>query len=432
MALATQCPHCNTIFRVASDQLKLHGGIVRCGSCKLTFDGNSALFDTATGQTAPAVPATPAAPATADSAPENSVTSAAEPALSQLAPLKYPFRRRPPDALFTRLIPPRPALGPTPEREPESAPYLEQQPYREQEPERPDAEPTPGPASKSSLAPDFDLDLDFDFDEEPESAKAKSGWVDLDAQAKRTEGDAIPIHDDIGVASVRDGNEAAPLQHDIDAGPPQRDSHDMHDIHDTHVAIVANASDLAQPKIDLFAATVEEPAFVKQSRHRQRTGRAMSILMGLGALLLLLTLLGQGAFTFRSQLAAQLPAVKPALTLLCARLGCSIALPARIEFITIDLGQLQTLGNNTFSLTTMLHNQGRSVQAWPHIELILTDDADQPVLRSVFTARQYLGANEAAAQNTQGFAAQSEQAVKLYFELDQIAASGYHISVFYP
>jgi predicted Zn finger-like uncharacterized protein len=39
MALATQCPHCFTSFRVANDQLKLHAGLVRCGSCKQTFNG---------------------------------------------------------------------------------------------------------------------------------------------------------------------------------------------------------------------------------------------------------------------------------------------------------------------------------------------------------------------------------------------------------
>ena len=47
MALATKCPHCNTIFRVAADQLKLRGGIVRCGTCKEVFDGNAALVDPA-------------------------------------------------------------------------------------------------------------------------------------------------------------------------------------------------------------------------------------------------------------------------------------------------------------------------------------------------------------------------------------------------
>ena len=45
MALATKCPHCNTTFRVASDQLKLRGGIVRCGTCQQVFDGNAALVD---------------------------------------------------------------------------------------------------------------------------------------------------------------------------------------------------------------------------------------------------------------------------------------------------------------------------------------------------------------------------------------------------
>ncbi|MFL6707825.1 MAG: zinc-ribbon domain-containing protein, partial [Massilia sp.] len=41
MALATICPHCHTTFRVASDQLKLRGGIVRCGACHEVFDGNA-------------------------------------------------------------------------------------------------------------------------------------------------------------------------------------------------------------------------------------------------------------------------------------------------------------------------------------------------------------------------------------------------------
>src|SRR5471030_3223136 len=63
MALATKCPHCNTIFRVAADQLKLRGGIVRCGTCKEVFDGNAALVDPAA-----ALPFLPSAPASLASA----------------------------------------------------------------------------------------------------------------------------------------------------------------------------------------------------------------------------------------------------------------------------------------------------------------------------------------------------------------------------
>jgi predicted Zn finger-like uncharacterized protein len=58
MALATQCPHCHTTFRVAADQLKLRGGIVRCGACHSIFDGNAHLIDLAK----PAAPAPTEAP----------------------------------------------------------------------------------------------------------------------------------------------------------------------------------------------------------------------------------------------------------------------------------------------------------------------------------------------------------------------------------
>lgn len=44
MALATQCPFCQTVFRVAGDQLKLRDGLVRCGNCHEVFDGNAHLL----------------------------------------------------------------------------------------------------------------------------------------------------------------------------------------------------------------------------------------------------------------------------------------------------------------------------------------------------------------------------------------------------
>ena len=46
MALATQCPHCHTTFKVAHDQLKLRAGLVRCGACKQIFNGIENLLRT--------------------------------------------------------------------------------------------------------------------------------------------------------------------------------------------------------------------------------------------------------------------------------------------------------------------------------------------------------------------------------------------------
>jgi len=43
MALATRCPNCHALFRVAADQLKLRGGLVRCGACMHVFDATGTL-----------------------------------------------------------------------------------------------------------------------------------------------------------------------------------------------------------------------------------------------------------------------------------------------------------------------------------------------------------------------------------------------------
>lgn len=39
----TRCPHCGVAFRVASDQLRVRNGLVRCGECHTVFDGYAGL-----------------------------------------------------------------------------------------------------------------------------------------------------------------------------------------------------------------------------------------------------------------------------------------------------------------------------------------------------------------------------------------------------
>jgi len=108
MALATQCPHCGTQFRVAADQLKLRGGIVRCGACQQIFDGNSALIDLAAGP-APVVAAPADAPVEVPShpvdetpveTPAETLESVSEPvALQEPEPEPAPASTPEPDTL---------------------------------------------------------------------------------------------------------------------------------------------------------------------------------------------------------------------------------------------------------------------------------------------------------------------------------------------
>ena len=172
-----------------------------------------------------------------------------------------------------------------------------------------------------------------------------------------------------------------------------------------------------------------EPGFLKRDRRRERYGKTINIAMAVGSLLLVGALAAQGLTTFRNQLAASYPGLKPTLQDICATLGCKIELPTQIDELVIEQGELQTLSETTFSFTTLLRNQSTTAQQWPHIELVLDDANDKAILRRVFTPRDYLGADAALEQ---GFAPRSEQSVKLYFELKQLRASGYHIAVFYP
>ncbi|AKU25098.1 hypothetical protein ACZ75_22975 [Massilia sp. NR 4-1] len=173
----------------------------------------------------------------------------------------------------------------------------------------------------------------------------------------------------------------------------------------------------------------DEPDFIKRDRRRQQLGKAARVVMACALPLLLGGLLLQGLTTFRNSLAASVPELKPALVALCASVGCKVDYPTQIDALSVEQGELQAMTDSTFSYATVLRNQSRTAQAWPHLELILNDSADKPLLRRVFAPREYLAT---PAEVERGFTPRSEQTVKLYFELRQLKASGYHIAIFYP
>ena len=173
----------------------------------------------------------------------------------------------------------------------------------------------------------------------------------------------------------------------------------------------------------------DEPEFVRRGRQRERSGKAMRIAMVVGSVLLLLVLAAQLLRSFSSALAARYPDMRPSLVTVCATLACRIELPAQIDQLVIDTGELTTLGGNAYTFSTQLRNQGDTTQAWPSIELTLSDADDKPLVRRVFGPRDYLPAGPLL---NAGFAAHAEQPVKLHFRVEEPAPSGYHIAVFYP
>jgi hypothetical protein len=173
----------------------------------------------------------------------------------------------------------------------------------------------------------------------------------------------------------------------------------------------------------------DEPEFVKRSRKQEQSGRTRRLLTIAGAVLLALLLAAQLLVEFRNVLAARYPGARPVLNAGCAVLRCRVGLPNQIENLSIETGELSTLGADTYSLNTLLRNQGSLVQAWPSIQLELTDANDKPLLRRVFGPAEYLPQGVPVAA---GFAARAEQPVRLNFALSGLKPSGYHMIVFYP
>lgn len=64
-SFVTQCPHCQTSFRVSHTQLSVARGVVRCGSCLQVFNAAKQLLEQRAGKEA----VTPTAPAIAEPAP---------------------------------------------------------------------------------------------------------------------------------------------------------------------------------------------------------------------------------------------------------------------------------------------------------------------------------------------------------------------------
>lgn len=366
MALATQCPHCQTTFRVAHDQLKLRAGLVRCGSCKEIFNGIEHLLR-----------------------PTDQVEPSAPPDLPDLAATPSPPRViDTPDASL--------AMS-------NDAPN--------------DAPSDPAASSQSATpanAPGGDLTPLANDQVSSTTLAAETAIPHDDPLLRMTLMDITPTPAaDVSFAPPATGDALDATIEDLKNKPWRNTASDTDEIDDVDTAL----SDI--------------PDFVQRGQRQQRRGRQWHIAMMLASLLLLVVLMAQAVVVFRNHLVASYPNTKPLLLKICTLLGCELGLLAQIDAIAIESSELQASASdqNAFTLTMLLRNRSKMVQAWPHLELTLNDSNDKPIGRRIFTPRDYLSASQ---DKTTGFASDSEQSVKLAFTLTRLKASGFRVYMFYP
>ena len=146
--------------------------------------------------------------------------------------------------------------------------------------------------------------------------------------------------------------------------------------------------------------------------------------------LMFLTAIAQSVYFLRHQIAMYYPNIKPHLVRVCEKIGCSIDLPKKIALILIDDSDIQEDAEHAgvMRLSTTLINQAGFYQAYPNLELTLTDVEDKPKLRRIFKPIEYLPAKTDIAL---GLAAGAVVKVKLAMTSQGIAVAGYRVFVSY-
>lgn len=367
MSLQTTCSNCSSVFRITEQQLAAADGWAQCGVCAVPFDALAGMPD---------------------------------------------------DERAQYLTPPEPEPEPVPEVVPEAPAATPSAPTVEPEPVTPVTPPAESIAETTS-APEA-------IDETPLASSNLPGLERRFAE-EVAEAEGTP-HSDLPSIIILDPDAKAPE----DIGP-------MPDIQEPSAQPYGYRVDELEDDDEEEGEAVAEPGTVPVSRPAPgeanfavsgKGERKVSGWIWIGVPLLTLLLLGQLAYFLRDSLSARFPQVRPLLSSACDVLGCKLGLPQNVDQIKILGSDLQAEPGNSKRLTLALTlaNQASYPQAWPMLQLTLTDTKDSPLARRVFAPSEYL--NHAGMQEA-GIPALSETPLNLHLEARDLNASGFRVEVFY-
>jgi len=397
MSLATRCPACSTVFRVVQDQLRVSEGWVRCGQCQEVFNALETLFDLGDSDAGP--------PNETDIADAGMATAAAEVDNGQIAeavpegPLPedhWSPNPAPPAAVPVEGAPSTDALRtdarPTDPLATDTAPAIESTLVAPPAPSP--RVPTPLAATPRANAPD---EPPVAVDQEPTPSRFMGpvpDWARQSGRGRRP-GGSKSRRSQARLAAAASQGADAPLAHAHQGAGPHR----------------------RRRKPD-FVRQAERAALWRRPAIRAVLGSAAAVL---GAMLVL-----QVAFEYREPLAAQVPALAPALHAGCERLGCRIGAPRAIERIRLDASDLtRTEQDRVLRFTADLHNTADFPVRAPALDLSFTDALGRVISRKVLQPAQLGLPGEAIESDAQW-------RIDARLAVGELQIAGYTVEVFYP
>jgi len=189
----------------------------------------------------------------------------------------------------------------------------------------------------------------------------------------------------------------------------------------------------AAPSARSLPRRESEPEPVPEFLEDEPPPARLRFLWGFLALLTLAGLAGQLLIYFRTGIALQAPQMRPLLVTACEAIGCRVRLPRRPELMSIESSDLQAAPgqDKLVALNAVIRNRAPFPQEYPDLELTLTDENDQAVVRRVLTPADYLEAAREKATAT-GIGPGAEVLVRLYFDTSRVPATGYRLYLFFP
>ena len=206
---------------------------------------------------------------------------------------------------------------------------------------------------------------------------------------------------------------------------------DNQDLDGSYIVSQQNADSIAEEDVDIDA--VRAPIFIDDitaDPNFQLTKPKRNIWLILGAVLLLIAAILQSIYFLRSTIAVNYPQLKPHLEEACRHLNCTVSLPQHLDLLTIDDSDMQESDDykDVINFSSLIINNARHVQAYPNIELTLTDTDDKPVLRKLVPPQDYL---DNGVNIVDGMTANEEVRINLAINVQNLSVAGYRVLLTY-
>lgn len=363
--MRTRCPVCSTIFRVTSEQLRLRAGKVRCGHCDSIFNAFEALLE----DEPPAVPVVPEPPA------------AIPPAVRQ-APV------------------PPPVVAVTRPSEP-VCPSFDEPPVQPVEPVQQIELPAEPEVPLALEIQTVDVPAPVVVPDEPEEV--------FEPEASSAPPELPPLVEPLNEPTAQSVEKIETTEESTLAA--------------REAGLVAARELSDTPAYNRWAAGALAGNGMGGFSHE--TEHAATWPFVLVSIVLGIALSCQLLFHFRTDLVRRMPD----LAGLYALAAVDVPLPQDSDLVAIESSDLQSdNARGLFVLQAALRNRAAHAQAWPALELTLTDVHDMVVSRRVLLAPDYLPPGISPVS----FPANGELAIRLWVEAKDIGAAGYRLYVFYP